>query len=137
MIMGEMKVKKWVVGSKVFLLLIIAIMVGTCCVVARNIQYSEQPEKEQQLLLKISNILLEGVRGGGGGGVNDDNNLSCWAQGEACSPFISSKRCCDGYSCDSYRGRCEWCPRKGDSCGLNDPCCPGLSCNDWLKGTCS
>uniref|UniRef100_A0A803KQD9 Uncharacterized protein n=1 Tax=Chenopodium quinoa TaxID=63459 RepID=A0A803KQD9_CHEQI len=118
--------KKWV-GSKVLLLLIIAIvttMVDTSAA-ARN-EFSEQPEGKQ-LLLKISNILLQGARGG----VSDDNNLSCWPQGTGCNPFDASKHCCDGYVCNAPPGLCEWCPRKGDPCGLNDPCCPrlGLTCD--------
>uniref|UniRef100_A0A803MWQ2 Uncharacterized protein n=1 Tax=Chenopodium quinoa TaxID=63459 RepID=A0A803MWQ2_CHEQI len=116
--------KKWV-GSKVLLLLILAIitiMVDTCVASrARNELISEQSEKQKSIL--ISNILLEGVK--------YENNLSCWPGGSKCNPFDADQRCCDGYVCDvfgsRYSARCVWCPGKGDSCGLLDHCCPGLS----------
>uniref|UniRef100_A0A803KQD8 Uncharacterized protein n=1 Tax=Chenopodium quinoa TaxID=63459 RepID=A0A803KQD8_CHEQI len=122
--------KNWV-GSKVLLLLIIAIVATMVdsSVAARN-EYSEQQE-EKQLFLMISNILFKGARGRG---VVDDNNLGCWPGGQGCNPFDAGNRCCDGYSCHEFM--CKWCPRKGDPCGLLDPCCPGLSCDGSFTGTC-
>ncbi|KMT05723.1 hypothetical protein BVRB_7g167320 [Beta vulgaris subsp. vulgaris] len=134
-IMGEMKVTKCV-GSKIFLLLIITIMAGTCAAEAATGEYPGQSQELQ----RISNILLEAGGGGGRGGVIDDN-LTCLAEYSGCMLLPGWPKCCPGTLCQdkshvSYWGLCLWCPGRGETCGALHPCCDGFRCTGFFSGQC-
>ncbi|KMS94794.1 hypothetical protein BVRB_015240 [Beta vulgaris subsp. vulgaris] len=124
--MGEMKVKSYI-ASRMFLLLIITLVAGTC--VAAGGEYPGVSEELQ----RISNILLEGVGGG---------DLRCTSANKACIDLPGMPQCCNGLWCDTraaggLAGFCLWCPARGDTCGRLHPCCPGLRCSGYFNGKCS
>lgn len=109
----------------------ITVLVGGACTLA-------EPE-QAEVVVPISNILVEGTRGRGGG---VDDNLRCIAIDYACGLYLK-KDCCTDSVCKisiipgRVTGTCQKCPVRGDFCSLFRHCCSDYTCDGLLWGRCS